>query len=279
MKLLDTVKDYYNKAAANKWIRYAVYILLGLAVIFGVYIIFFRNNNYSRLNAGKVYKVKNNPHAVAIDAKYFYTVSNNTVEKYTRKNGKRVVSKKLPFKHMCGGKLVNGDLVVINSPKGHPSDTALVWLNPVTLDLIDIMKLPYMKGKLTWIDWAMDKWWVCDSRKGKHLKETVIYCFNSNWQLEGYWKLPKSVLAAIGEDSLSGGIWFGEYLCVAGRNRAELYLLQMPGDKIHALHAKTVQVCFDGQGFAFERGKGHIYAWGVNDSQVVKCAIDLDEID
>ena len=39
MTLLDTVKDYYNKASENKWIRYTVYILLGLAIVSGIYMI------------------------------------------------------------------------------------------------------------------------------------------------------------------------------------------------------------------------------------------------
>lgn len=278
MKTIEQLKYYYYKAASTDWIRYTFYILVAIGIMVLLYIFLFRNNEYMRLDAGRVYKAKEATQGVAIDKKYVYAISNSQIGKYGRKSGKRVLSKKFPFKHLNGGTFVNGDLVVVNNPPKQPKNNALVWINPTTLDVIDIMPLPEVKGSLTWVDWAWDKWWVCDAHYKKHTKDTAIYCFNQDWMLEGYWKLPKSVIKHIEPYSLSGGAWFGEYLCVSGHDKPEMYILDLPQNEVHAKLLRTIQVCFDGQGFAFERGKGSVYAWGVrrDDAVVVRCAIDLE---
>ncbi len=264
-----------NRAVSTNWMRYTVYVLV---VIVLLYIILFKNKEYARIDAGRVYKVKEAQQGVAIDKRYFYAISNNSIGKYERKSGKGVLHKKLPFKHLNGGKIINGDLVVVNNPAGQPEGNALIWLDPLTLEIIDIMKLPYLQGSLTWVDWAWDKWWICDAYYKKKAKDTTIYCFDQNWNLEGYWKLPKKVVESIEPYSLSGGAWFGEYLCVTGHDKPEMYILQMPANRIHAKLLRTVQVCFDGQGFSFERGKGSVYVWGIRreESVVVRCSVDLE---
>nr|QBK87380.1 MAG: hypothetical protein LCMAC201_02900 [Marseillevirus LCMAC201] len=252
-------------------IIYAVYVLGVIVILY-----FLINKEYARLDAGRVYKVKEAKQGVAIDKNYFYAISNSVIGKYLKKSGKRVLRKKLPFKHLNGGKIINGDLVVVNNPAGQPKDNAIVWIDPVTLNVIDIMQLPHLQGSLTWVDWHWDKWWICDAYYKKKVKNTTIYCFDQDWNPQGYWKLPKKVVESIEPYSLSGGAWFGEYLCVTGHDKPEMYILQMPADKVHAKLLKTVQICFNGQGFAFERGKGHLYAWGIRRNSVVRCSIDLE---
>ena len=276
MKTVDKIKSYYHKAASTDWARYMLYIITVIGILVLLYIFLFKNK-YARTVPGRVYTV-HNAKGVVIDKRYFYTIGNNCVGKYDRKSGKKVLLKKLPFKHLSGGTFVNGDLVIVNNPSNKPSNNALVWLNPETLDIIDIMPLPQVQGSLSWIDWAWDKWWVCDAHYKKHVKETSIYCFNQEWTLEGYWKLPKEVIKEIEPHSLSGGAWFGEHLCVTGYDKPEMYILDLPEHDLHAKLLKTVQTCFDGQGFAFERGKGNVYAWGTrrDDNKVVRCALDLE---
>ncbi len=255
-----------------------IHYLVLLAVLILLYIIFFRGESF-RAGIVKTFKVKEAKQGVAIDAKHFYAISNSHIGKYKRKTGEKVLSKSMPFKHLNGGKMIDGDLVVVNNPTGKSArSNALVWLDPTTLNVIDILQLPQIRGSLTWADWAWNKWWVCDAWYGKDAKKTTIYCFNEDWILEGYWRLPKQVIEEISPYSLSGGEWFGEWLCVSGHDKPEMYVLELPTDKIHAKLLKTVPVCFDGQGFSFDRGKKHTYVWGIRrkDSVVVRCAINLD---
>ncbi|KKL94536.1 hypothetical protein LCGC14_1863710, partial [marine sediment metagenome] len=113
-----------NRAVSTNWMRYTVYVLV---VIVLLYIILFKNKEYARIDAGRVYKVKEAQQGVAIDKRYFYAISNNSIGKYERKSGKGVLHKKLPFKHLNGGKIINGDLVVVNNPAGQPEGNALIW--------------------------------------------------------------------------------------------------------------------------------------------------------
>ena len=278
MKMMDQLKYYYYRAANTDWVRYTFYILGVIAVLVLMYYIFFKNNAYSRLDAGRIYKAKEATQGVAIDRRHFYAIGSDEIGKYGRKSGKRILVKKLPFKHIKGGTIVNGDLVIVNTPPKHQGENALIWLDSFTLEIIDMITLPHMQGEITWVDWAWDKWWICDAQYKENVKDTCIYCFNPDWVLEGFWKLPKVVTESIEPKSLSGGSWFGEFLCVSDYDKPELYVLDLPEKKIHAKLLRTVQVCFDGQGFAFERGKGSVYVWGIrrDESVVVRCAIDIE---
>ena len=275
MNVVNQLKYYYYKAASTDWVRYIFYMLVMICALILLYIILFRDDEELRVATDRVYKVKEVKKGVAIDDRYFYTISDSHIEKYGRKTGKKILSKKLPFKHLNGGTFVNGDLVVINNPPRNPEHNAIVWIDPKTLGLIDIMPLPQVKGSLTWIDWAWDKWWLCDA----HGKNTAIYCFNDDWTLEGYWKLPKEVIKNTKPRSLSGGAWFGEYLCVSGHDKPELYILELAYDKLQATLLKTIPICFDGNGFAFERGKDNTYAWGARGDHhtIVRCPINIDD--
>ena len=274
--MIDQLK-YYYKAINTDWVRYTFYILVVIVALLLLYHIFFQNS-CAKLDAGRIYKAKEATEGVAIDKRYFYAIGHDKVGKYSRKSGKRVIAKKLPFKHIKGGKIVNDDLVIINTPPGRPEQNALIWLDVETLEMIDMMTLPHIQGEITWIDWAWEKWWICDAQYKKNVKETTIYCFNPDWVLEGFWKLPKDVVRSIEPKSLSGGAWFGEMLCVSGYEKPELYVLDLPEKKIHAKLLRLLLVCFDGQGFTFERGKESVYAWGTRRDKglVVRCAIDLE---
>lgn len=268
--MISRLKYYYTKTISTDWIRYMVYILLAIIILFVLYTLF-NGNEYMRLDSSHTYKVKEAKNGVALDGKHFYAISNSCIGKYSRKTGKKVLSKQFPFKNISGGTFVNGDLVVINNSS--KSGNILIWLDPDTLDIIDTMPVPQVSGTLSWIDWAWDKWWVCDAFFKKNVKETSIYCFNQDWVLEGYWKLPKSIVNEIKPESLLGGAWFGEYLCVMSNDNPEMYILELPEHSLYAKLVKKVQVCFDGRGFALERGKGNVYAWGVQNGRVVRCAI------
>ena len=267
----------FNRYIETQWIRYSVYTAAILGILILLYLFFYRKN-CERITASRIYDAKEAKQGVAIDSKYFYAINNNSIGKYSRKSGKRVLYKKVPFKHLNGGKIVNGDLVVVNNPAGKPEQNALIWLDPSNLQVVDVMQMSFIQGSLTWFDWAWDKWWVCDARYGKKVKDTTIYCFNEQWEPMGFWKIPKSLVGDLEPYSLSGGAWFGDHLYVSGHDKPEMYLLELPKDKLHAKLIQTVQVCFDGQGFVFERGKGKIYVWGIrrDDSVVVRCSVNLE---
>lgn len=244
---------------------YIVYLIaLGMFILAFV---LYRSTKRHYGNSDKTseFTVSENVKGVAIDSAYFYAIGGNSVGKYSR-TGKRVAHIKLPFKHLTGGKIINGDLVIIDRPK---EGGAVIWLNPKDLSFIDIVPLP-IPGSLTWIDWAWNKWWVCSSND----KNTLILCFNSEWTLEGDWKLPKKLLSQV--DELTGGDWYEDYLYVSGDDNSAVYALTLPPESTHAVLHKKVPVCFDGNGFVFEQGTGKVYGWGTSGNQlVVKCKVHL----
>ena len=246
------------------WFKYSLYAILLLGILLGIYIV---QNRYDRLEADQIYNVKDG-NSVAVDRRYFYVISNNEIGKYEKKSGNRIIHKKLAFKHLSGGKIINGDLVVINNQSGH---TAMIWINPTDLSVIDIMETPFISGSLSWIDWAFDRWWICDAYSDEDIDKTMIYVYDPNWKLQGFWKLPKELLTS---HSIIGGTWFGDQLYVSGHSKPEIYQLKLPLEKVRAELGETIQTCFDGQGFVFEQESEIVYAWGIrNDSTVVKCSV------
>jgi hypothetical protein len=98
----------------------------------------------------------------------------------------------------------------------------------------------------------------------------MIYVYDHNWNLQGFWKLPKDLLEL---GSVTGGTWFKDQLYVSGCEKPEIYQLKLPLEKVRAELGDTIQTCFDGHGFVFERESS---MWGIrNDFCVVKCDINF----
>jgi len=262
--ITNKIKAVWN----NKWVRYALFLLILAAAIWFLWYVFM-NKRLGRTSAGRVYTVPESAIAVAVDNSHFYAICAGSVSKYNRKSGKKLAGQAFSFKDLQGGKIVNGDLVLFR-PK------ELIWTDPQTLEPVDTMDLSFIKGKIVWIDWILNNWWVCET--GKHAKDTKIYCFDGEWNPLGFWTLPKAMIADIRDLEVNGGAIFGEYICITAGDSHELYILDIPADTVAANLLRKVQMCFDGHGFSFERGKGVIYVWGLrtDEGTIVRCTVDLD---
>lgn len=271
---MDQIQYCYNRILSTDWTKNFIALLIAIGLLYLAFYIIRKSGIMDRKTPNKEIITKENPHSVTLDDHYLYAISNNSISKY-RKKGKRVATKKLPFKNITNGKIVNGDLVLVNAPS-NPEKNAVLWLDPQTLEIVDFMTIPGMRGRVSWIDWAWGKWWVCDIYQAKSGKESDIYCFNNNWDLEGFWKLPKQVIKSIRPDALAGGEWLNEYLCVSDDKEAAIYILIMPDDKVHAKLLAKVPICFDGGGFALAVKDGKPEVWGVKGDKLVGCELDLD---
>jgi len=253
----------FGSLCRNNWIYILCAIIL-LIVLGLLYYMVFRKKYY--LKPGKEYILPEPINSVAIDDSNFYTISNDTVTKYKKKNGKQMVQQKFPSKQLKVGKMINGDLVIANCSK---NKNVLLWLNPNDLSIIDALPLTFIEGTVLWIDRYWGEWWVSTVEHNK----LHIYCFDDEFQLKGYWRYPKGTPV-----NVTGGGWFGEYLCVSLKDSPEMIAMELDGDKVNATFIKKIQVCFEGHGFVFEQKHGHVYVWGILDNnKVVRCPVEMDD--
>lgn len=256
----------------HKKSRNIIIIISVILLIILIYKLFFKEKS-EKTNPDQEYPIKNNAQAVAIDAHCFYVVGKNYITKYNRETGKKILHRKLPFKNLACAKMVKGDLVVTNGR--HKSNT-VIWLNPDDLSIIDYMNAPMVHGILTWIDYSWNMWWLCDITKDIH--ESKIYCFDNQWNLQGFWKLPKKLLKELDPDRPFGGDWIGEYLCITGNQKPYIYIIDLPKEAVHGKYMQKFPIPFDGKGFILEQGKKHLYVWGVQDSPpaIIKGKLEME---
>lgn len=200
----------------------------------------------------------------------FHAFGDGYINVYAFESGEQLGHTELPMRGMSGGKLINGDLVIaLNAPRNSVTNgKALVWLDPQDHSFIDHLELPFIQHYLVLIGWHDEQWWLCDTSRA----DTKIYCFDSEWALLGVWLLPKELDGLIVAD----GNWFGNVLCVTGRQTPELYVLSLDPDKVHCTLESVLDLCFNGGNFNLQTSKQHIYAWGLqNRNKLVNCIVNI----
>jgi hypothetical protein len=208
----------------------------------------------------KSFNIGENASSIAVNDNFFYTVSKKTLYKYNKKNGKLLSKQSFLFNDINGIQMVNNDLVLVR-------DKELIWINPQSLEPFDSMDLSFISGKLIWVDWVIDKWWICENT----FKGSKIYCFDKDWVPIGLWTVPKSI------KDVTGGAIFGEYICITARNEANLLILDIPEKELQCNLIRKIPKCFDDSGFILESSSnGVIYSWGISGGNAVKCRINID---
>ena len=247
MQVLKEIKLLSKKI---NYIHYLFFILL-------IVIITYYYNN-TKMNGSKI-QLKKDIQSFIMHQNYLYLFNNEKMYKYNIKKEKKVSSTESIVDNITYGKMINGDLVVLNNNE-------LLWIDPETLDLIDRMDLPFIDGVVTCIDFHFNKWWVCELNK-----ESTIYCLNLDWQLEGQWRLPKKILQNNKKAIISGCSWLNNHFSVFLNGKSDLYLLNLPIDleSSKLLQKYNSKSNFKGV-LAKQKGKNRSYVFDIEKDVAVK---------
>ena len=144
---------------------------------------------------------------VAVDARYFYPMSNNRIGKYDMKTGKRVAQWKgsrALYPHMNSCMVDGEDLVCAASNyPAVPMSSAVEVFDTRTLRHLRSISLPPMQGSLTWIERHDGAWFAGyanypearGGEPGHDHRWTLLVRFDAQFRSTGSWHFPDSVLA------------------------------------------------------------------------------------
>ena len=197
--------------------------------------------------------------AAAADEQFVYAVASREIAKYDRVTGKKIAISTGDAKHLNSGFLWQGKLLCAHSNYPQlPERSEIKVLDPNTMQLSTFHDFGNYGGSLVWVIRNEGHWWCNFARYGKQNAETFLTKFNDNWEEQGRWTYPESMIRHLGNYSLSGGLWLGEELLVTGHDKQELYRLRLPetGSVLEFLGREEVP--FTGQGFAVDPVSGRL---------------------
>jgi hypothetical protein len=204
--------------------------------------------------------------AAAVDAKHFYGIGNRVLVKHRKDNGERVAQwaspKDGPIVHYNFGYVEGHRLVLAHSnfPQLPPA-SSLETHDTRTLQPIASDSLGVRPGSLTWAVRHQHAWWACfayyndqGTMPGFDQRSTYLGEFDDKWQMRRSWLFPPEFIATWGVSSSSGGDWGDDgLLYVTGHDAPELHVLRLPRQGVVLEHATTIDVPFEGQGWAWDR--------------------------
>ena len=195
--------------------------------------------------------------AAAADEQFVYAIASREIAKYDPVTGKRIALSTGDAKHLNSGFLWQGKLLCAHSNYPQlPERSEIKVLDPNTMQLSTFHDFGNYGGSLVWVIRNGRYWWCNFARYGNQNAETFLVKFNDNWEEQGRWTYPQSVLRHLGTYSLSGGLWLGEELLVTGHDKQELYRLRLPETGTVLEFIGREQVPFTGQGFAVDPASG-----------------------
>ncbi len=192
--------------------------------------------------------------AAAADERYVYAIDNAVVARYDRKTGQRVAASHGPAEHLNSGFLHAGKLYCAHSnyPKT-PENSEIKVLDLESMELTcfhSFGESPH--GSLTVAVFDKQHWWCVFARYGNQNAGTVLVKFDEQWQEQGKWTFPETVVHDLGRYSISGAIWKEGQLLATGHDKQVIYLLQLPEQGTVLKHPTTVRSPFPGQGIAID---------------------------
>jgi hypothetical protein len=219
--------------------------------------------------------------AAAVDAVHFYGIGNFALVKHRKDTGERVAqwfgTRGGPITHFNSG-YVDGHRLVLshsNFPQLPPASSLEIH-DTGTLLPVDSHSLGVRPGSLTWAVRHRGSWWACfacyndsGTLPGYDQHSTYVGEFDDRWQMLRSWLFPPEVIATWGVSSCSGGDW-GEdgLLYTTGHDAAELHVLRLPRAGVTLEHVTTIDVPFEGQGWAWDRSRrGERIIYGISRAQ------------
>lgn len=195
--------------------------------------------------------------AAAADEQFVYAIASEEIAKYDRVTGKRIALSTGDAKHLNSGFLWQGKILCAHSNYPRlPERSEIKVLDPNTMQLSTFHDFGNYGGSLVWVIRNEGHWWCNFARYGNQNAETVLAKFNDNWEEQGRWTYPESVIRHLGTYSLSGGLWLGEELLVTGHDKQELYRLRLPETGTVLEFIGREEIPFTGQGFAVDPASG-----------------------
>ncbi len=220
--------------------------------------------------------------AVAVDADYFYTISNRQISQHLKRNGELVtrwdeVDKlESPLVHLDSGVVVEGELIAAHSnfPRWPMSSSIEIW-ESATLQYRRRHEFGVFLGSMTWLDRYDDVWWgafgnydimqIGMIKPYGETRNTVVVKFDTQFNVEQQWRLPDEIIELITPMSNSGGSWGDDgYLYITGHDRPEIYVMKAPLESEVLSWIATVQVPgLNGQGIAWDRSSESNDLWAI----------------
>jgi len=226
---------------------------------------------------------------VAVDAGHFYGIGNRVLVKHRKADGVRVSQwsgpRNGPIFHYNAGYVDGTKLILAHSNFPQlPMASSLEIHDTRTLQPIATHSMGIRLGSLTWAVRHKGCWWACfanyndsGTTPGFDQRWTYVGQFNDQWQMLQSWIFPPEVVATWGVSSCSGGDWGNDgLLYVTGHDAAELHVLKLPKQGVALQHVTTIDVPFEGQGWAWDRSAGNkrvIYGISRAKRQIIAASI------
>lgn len=223
---MTTLQEYYHELSNTEWVRYLFYVILIVFSMVTLYKVLPEQHN------GSGFEIDDDVTHADQDRKYLYTISDGKVAKYKRKSGKKKLEKNVSFSNMIGIKKVGGNLIILNSANER---TMVIVMCPKTLKVTDHFVIPDLATTIKWFDMYDGKMWLYGSG--------ILFCFDSDWELIGFWKFPKHIKHP------KYGYWYEDLFYTGDANVQ--YALELPEDKVEARIVESsptprVPICFMG---------------------------------
>lgn len=195
--------------------------------------------------------------AAAADECFVYAIGSKLIAKYDRATGQRVALSTGEAHHLNSGFLWEGKILCAHSnyPR-KPEKSEIMALDIETMALTTFKNFGEYRGSLTWVVREGDFWWCTFAHYGAANAKTVLVKLDDNWQEQGAWTYPPEVIKALGEMSISGGLWQKGQLLATGHDKRVLYRLQLPrqGDVLELI--EVLPSPFPGQGIGADPKTG-----------------------
>ena len=201
----------------------------------------------------------------AAAGKDFFAVVNTRLGRYAKADGAKLAEwagDPTLFVHLNACLVHDARLMCAHSNFPHlPMVSSIEVFDPLTLAHVDSVSLGEQSGSLTWIDRKDGAWWALfanynerGGQPGRDHTATTLVRFDDQWRRTESWVLPPSVLERLAPTSSSGGGWGDDgLLYISGHDAPELYVLALPEAASVLRHVATVNVGFEGQGWAWDR--------------------------
>lgn len=208
---------------------------------------------------------------VAVDGRYFYGIGNFMIARHDKRTGERLNEwiglRGGAIRHINSAVVQDGMLICSHSNfPDVPMASSVEFFDPETLQPRKTVSLGIQIGSLTWAEKRDGVWWACFANydetggtPGRDHRYTLLGKFDEQWRMLESWTFPPQVLAAFKPMSSSGGSWGDDgLLYVGGHDAKELYVLRLPAIGHTLEYVTTIDVPFEGQGWAWDRSEKRV---------------------
>jgi hypothetical protein len=232
------------------------------------------------------FKAEEAKQGVAVDAEFFYAITNSAIGKYRKDNGERAGgwegAKDGHIKHLNAGSVIDGKLYCAHSNfPTLPEQSSLEIWDTATMKHIGAHHFENPPGSLTWVVRRGGAWFACFAhyKKTSDPALTQVVKFDAQWKPLANRKFPPALIERFAGNSSSGGAFGPDgHLYVTGHDARELYVLDVPENGGDLLWRSTIPISTAGQAFAWDPAEtGVLYSIERKTKEVVVSRITEDK--